>query len=120
MIDALAHPSLWRRTVTWLAFIGLLSNVVLPAATVIAVGSVGVGICSAASTGTSPGKAVPGLLVHHCALCAALTALPYGPQAGAPVSVVFIERVRPQLYAISLVASFRHGRVQARAPPIAA
>jgi hypothetical protein len=117
MPDATAPLSLWRRAVTWLAFAGLLSNIALPAATLMAVGSVGFSICSAASAGAPPGKTKSGLLVHHCALCAAPTALSSGPPPGALLWDAFAEEIRPQLYTISLAIFFRHGRVQARAPP---
>jgi hypothetical protein len=120
MIDTIAHLSLWRRAVTWLAFAGLLSNFALPAAISMAVGSVGFSICTATSPGDLPGKTKPNVRGHHCALCAAPAAVLPGPNPGAPLSHAFPKRTHPQPRTISLAASPRHGRVQARAPPFVA
>jgi hypothetical protein len=121
MTDTTAHTSLRRRAIAWLAFAGLLGNIVLPAAAfLVAVGPVGFGICSAASAGDLPGKAKPGLLIHHCALCAAPAALPHRPRPSTLSLDAPAEEAHLQLREISLAALFRHGRVQARAPPFVA
>ena len=120
MTDTIAHFSLWRRAVTWLAFAGLLTNFALPAAISMAAGSVGFAICRATSPDDLPGKTKPDVLIHHCALCAAPATLPPGPKPGGPLSDAFSERTHAQPRTISLAASSRHGRVQARAPPFVA
>ena len=121
MTDTIAYLSLRRRAIAWLAVAGLLSNFLLPAAAMsIAAGPVGFRICSAASIGDLPGKGKPGLLVHHCALCAVPAALPPGPQPDALITGPFAQRAHPLPRTISLALFFRHGRVQARAPPLVA
>jgi hypothetical protein len=121
MTDAIANLAIWRRALAWLAVAGLLSNSLLPVAAMsIAVGPVGFGICSAASAGSPLGKAKPGLLVHHCPLCAEAAALPPGPHPGALFSHALSNAAHSQPRAISLATLFRHGRVQARAPPFVA
>jgi hypothetical protein len=121
MTDAIADLSSWRRSIAWLAVAGLLINFLLPAAAMsIAVGPAGFGICSAASAGGLPGKTKPGLLIHHCPLCAEPAALLAGPQSRALLSGVFTEGAHPPPVTTSPPSLFRHGRVQARAPPFAA
>jgi hypothetical protein len=106
----------------WLAFVALLGNVLLPAALSIIVlkevgRSVPGGICGQ-WPGDVPGKAKPGLLVQHCPLCTVPVApLPRSPDFAIPREVASESQPRP-LRNIS-VASIRHGRIQARAPPSA-
>jgi hypothetical protein len=121
MTDTIAHFSLWRRAVVWLAVAGLLGDIALPAAAIsIAVGSAGLGICKAASAGDLPGKAKPGLLVHYCSLCAAPATLPHRPPPSSLAPNASAEEAHLQLGTVSLVALLRHGPVQARAPPLVA
>ena len=77
MMKVAPHRRL-RARFAWLALFALLSNAVLPTVLVAAVGglnpaydSLRLGLCRASPDGESPGKAKPGLSVHHCALCAA-------------------------------------------------
>jgi hypothetical protein len=120
MTEAVLPFSLRRRAVAWLAVAGLLSNFLLPAAMSAGGGAVGFSICSTGSGGDPSGKAKPGFLVHHCALCAVPAALPVRPQPDYPVPAEIAAAIPPQLRAITLSASLRHGHVQARAPPDAA
>ena len=113
----ISHFSLPRRAIAWLTVMGLLSNFLLPGALSMAAGAGGFSICSAASAGGPSGKAKPGILAHHCALCAEPTALPFGHGPGILPSTVSVERPHLRLRGILLAAADRHGRVQARAPP---
>jgi hypothetical protein len=128
MTDTMAHPSCHnlhrvrplRAAITWLAFVALLNNVLFPATISIAVGAVTLSLCSARADPDLPGKAKPNLIVRHCALCAAPAALPPRPRAGLPLPSEVVKGIHPQLRVIALIASFRRGPVQARAPPIVA
>jgi hypothetical protein len=113
---------------TWLALFALLSNAALPAVLVAAVGglnpaydSLRLGLCRASPNGDSPGKAKPGLLVHHCALC---TAAPDVLSPGGSAAVA--RRPMPALAALALRRTtavgdgLRNYRTQPRAPPAAA
>jgi hypothetical protein len=111
----------------WLALFALLSNAGLPAVVVAAVGglnpaydSLRLGLCGASSGGDSPGKAKPGLSVHHCALCTAADILSPGGSAAV---------ARPPMVAVAAIAlrrttalgdRWRNYRTQPRAPPAAA
>jgi hypothetical protein len=111
-----------RAGATWLAFVALLGNVLLPAALSIIVlkepghGIPGVGLCGH-WLGDAPGKTKPGLLVQHCPLCAVPAApLPRPPGFAVPGEVA--DQSQLQLRATLSVAPIRHGRMQARAPPL--
>ena len=117
-----------RARFAWLALFALLSNAVLPTVLVAAVGglnpaydSLRLGLCRASPDGESPGKAKPGLSVHHCALCtAAPDILPPGGSAAV---------ARPPMVAVAAFAlrrttalgdRWRNYRTQPRAPPATA
>jgi Protein of unknown function (DUF2946) len=120
MTEAVLPTSLRRQAVAWLAVVGLLSNFLLPAAMSVAAGRVGFSICSTRSAGDPSGKAKPGLLVHHCALCSVPAALPLRPPPAHYVPAEIAAANPPQPGVITLSALPRHGHVQARAPPDAA
>jgi hypothetical protein len=113
-----------RATATWLAFVALLSNLVLPSALSIIVhlsepgrDTPSAGLCSG-WRGDTPGKTKPGLLVQHCPLCTVpVASLPRPPSFGVPGAIADKGQMLPP--AIVLVASIRHGGMQARAPPSA-
>jgi hypothetical protein len=106
----------------WLAFLALLGNIMLPAAVSIAFSLAEpgrylyrAGLCGG-SPGDVPGKAKPVLLVQHCPLCTLPTAaLPRPPAVTVPAEAA--EQHQFQLRAAPTIASVRHGRMQARAPP---
>jgi hypothetical protein len=107
---------------TWLAFVALLGNVLLPVALSIIVlkepggGIPGVGICGHWPA-DAPGKTKPGLVVHHCPLCTVpLAPLPRSPRFAVPGEVAAGSRPQQPLTTVS-VAPVRRGRMQARAPP---
>ena len=113
-----------RATATWLAFVALLGNALLPAAYSIFVpkepgrGISRVGLCGQ-WPGDAPDKAKPGLLVQHCPLCSLPAAsLPRPPTILGPGDVAGESQL--QLLTTVLLAPIRHGRMQARAPPSAA
>jgi hypothetical protein len=124
MIKVISHRRFGARF-TWLALFALLSNSALPAVLVVAVGglnpaydSLRLGLCRASSDGDSPGKAKPGLPVHHCALC---TAAPDILSPGGSAAVA-----RPPMAALAAFAlrrttalgnGWRNYRTQPRAPP---
>ena len=124
------HPPPRRRgraVVAWLALAALLGNVLLPAGLSIALDLLGEGIgpvkstlCSAAAASDLPGKAKPGLLVHHCALCNVPTAQLQRPRAGFVLPRETVAAVHRLLRTASPTAPFRQGPVQARAPPAVA
>jgi hypothetical protein len=116
-------PSNGRRRAgaTWLAFVALLGNMLLPAAlSILVLKEPGrdiprVGLCGH-WPGDAPGKAKPGLLVQHCPLCTAPAApLPRPPNIVVPGEVAVESRLRRST-TVSVVP-IRHGRMQARAPP---
>lgn len=118
----------FRARFAWLALFALLSNALLPAVVVAAVGglnpaydSLRLGLCRASPDGDSPGKAKPGLSVHHCALC---TAAPDILSPGGSAAVA-----RPPMVAVAAFAlrrttalgdRWRNYRTQPRAPPATA
>ena len=113
-----------RAGATWLAFLALLGNALLPAALSILVlkepgrDIPGVGLCGVGPS-DAPGKTKSGLLVQHCPLCTEPAApLPQPPSIATPGLIA--DESRPQLLTTLSVAPIRHGRVQARAPPSAA
>jgi hypothetical protein len=115
----------WRPTATWLAFVALLSYVVLPSALSIVVGlaepgrdTPSVGLCSGGRGDAPPGKTKPGLLVQHCALCTVPVATMPRPQ-GFAIPGEIADNAQLQLPATVSVVSIRHGGMQARAPPAA-
>ena len=127
MIKVISHRRFGARF-AWLALFALLSNAGLPAVLVAAVeglnpayDSLRLGLCRASPNGDSPGKAKPGLPVHHCALC---TAAPDGlsPEGSAAVAR------QPMVALAALVVRrttalgdrWRNYRTQPRAPPAAA
>ena len=115
----------FRARFAWLALFALLSNAGLPAIVVAAVGglnpahdSLRLGLCRASPDGDIPGKAKPGLSVHHCALC---TAVPDILSPGGSAAVA-----RPPMAALAAFAlrrttalgnGWRNYRTQPRAPP---
>jgi hypothetical protein len=110
-----------RARATWLAFLALLGNILLPAALSIIVlkepgrDIPGVGLCGH-WPGDAPGKAKPGLLVQHCPLCTVPAApLPRPPSIVVPGKLA--DESRLQLLRTVSVAPIRHSRMQARAPP---
>jgi|SRR5271167_2692631 len=110
-----------RAGATWLAFVALLGNILLPAALSIFVleepgrDIPGAGLCGH-WPGDAPGKAKPGLLVQHCPLCTVPAApLPMLPSIVVPGEVA--DESRLQFLTTISVAPIRHGRMQARAPP---
>lgn len=111
-----------RAASTWLAFVALLGNILLPAALSIIVlkepgrDIPGVGICGQ-WPGDGPGKTKPALVVQHCPLCTLpLAPLPRSPAFAVPGEVADESRP-PQPLTTVPVAPIRHGRMQARAPP---
>src|SRR3984893_11696300 len=110
---------------TWLALIALLSNAALPAVLVAAVGrsspaydSLRLGLCRASPDGDSPGKAKPGLLVHHCALCtAAPDILSPGGSAAATILIIAADEPFARSRTMALGDGLRNYRTQPRAPP---
>jgi hypothetical protein len=111
-----------RAAATWLAFVALLGNVLLPTALSIIVlkesgrDLPGVGICGQ-WPGDAPGKVKPGLVVQHCPLCTVpLAPPPRSPGFAVPGEVADESRPPQPLTTVS-VAPIRHGRMQARAPP---
>src|SRR2546429_9734285 len=107
-----------RAGATWLAFVALLGNVLLPAALSIILlkepgrYAPGVPLCGN-WPGNAPGKAKPGLFVQHCPLCTVPVApLPRSPGFAVPGEVAAESQPRP-LTTVS-VAPIRHGRMQAR------
>ena len=124
MMKVAPHRRL-RARFAWLALFALLSNAVLPTVLVAAVGglnpaydSLRLGLCRASPDGESPGKAKPGLSVHHCALCAAAPDIlsPGGSAAVArpPMVALAAPAVRRTM---ALGARWRDYRTQPRAPP---
>lgn len=110
-----------RAGATWLAFVALLGNVLLPAALSIIIlkepgrAIPGVGLCGGWPS-DAPGKAKPGLLVQHCPLCTVPAApLPRPPSIVVPGKLA--DESRLQLLRTVSVAPIRHSRMQARAPP---
>jgi hypothetical protein len=103
----------------------LLLNLLLPAGLSIGIalvgdrGAAGSSVCGTAGARDDPGKANPALFVHHCAVCAVPPALP-PLRAGARAYAVRIAEVAYPAVRPGLTPSpFRHGPVQARAPPLA-
>lgn len=118
-----------RAIVCWAACAALLINaLLLPATLSVAIGlraarggAAGLNLCHATSARDLPGKANPAPLVHHCPLCMLQSGLPALPAPTAAHKLTQIadsgyQRTAPVLPA----APFRHGPVQARAPPIPA
>jgi hypothetical protein len=110
-----------RARATWLAFLALLGNILLPAAlSIIVLKELGRDIPSVSLCGQwpgdAPGKAKPGLLVQHCPLCTVPAApLPRPPSIVVPGKLA--DESRLQLLRTVSVAPIRHSRMQARAPP---
>jgi hypothetical protein len=114
----------FRAAATWLAFVALLGNALLPAAFSIVVlkepgrGISRVGLCGQ-WPGDAPDKTKTGLLVQHCPLCSLPAAsLPRPLTILGPGDVAGESQL--QILTTVLVAPIRHGRMQARAPPSAA
>ncbi|MBV8507050.1 MAG: hypothetical protein JOZ11_14740 [Alphaproteobacteria bacterium] len=110
-----------RAGATWLAFLALLGNVLLPAALSVFVlkepgrDIPGVSLCGH-WPGDPSGKAKHGLLVQHCPLCTVPAApLPRSPGFAVPGQVADKSQPLP-LTTVSL-APMRHTRMRARAPP---
>ena len=106
----------------WVALVALLGNILLPATLSIIVLKApgrdipGVGLCGQWH-GDTPGKAKPGLLVQHCPLCA-MPAAPLPRPPSITGSGKIADQRQPQLSTTVSVAPIRHGRMQARAPPV--
>jgi hypothetical protein len=110
--------------VAWLAFLGLLGNFLLPAALSVAVGlldsgrgAVGSSLCSATAGSELPHKGKSALLVHHCALCTTPAASQLRRHVNFLLAHELGDMAYPPLGTTSLVARFRQGAAQARAPP---
>jgi len=102
-------------------------NVLLPTALSVGIGSLGLkqdtissSLCSAEPGRDLPPKGKPALLVHHCALCTVPAALPPRRPLGIAYEVRMADAGYPRIQPVLAPTSFRHGRVQARAPPNAA
>lgn len=112
----------WRAAATWLACVALLGKFVLPAVLSIIFGltepgrdTSRVGLCGG-PPGDASGKTKPAPLAQHCPLCTApVSPLPRPPGIANPGEVA--DRGQLQLRTTLTVASIRHGRMQARAPP---
>ncbi len=112
----------------WLALVALLSNSVLPAVLAVGVAAQSadhdafrLGFCSTAPGRDLPEKGRPKLLVHHCALCAAVPdMLPPGRPPTVAIPFVVIGDLTPPRRATTLDFLFRNYRTQPRAPPTAA
>jgi hypothetical protein len=107
-----------RAGATWLAFVALLGNILLPAALSIFVlkePGRDTSLCGQ-WPGDASGKAKPGLLVQHCPLCTVpAVPLPRPPRIMVPGQVA--DESHLQRLTTASVAPIRHGRAQARAPP---
>jgi hypothetical protein len=102
-------------------------NMLLPPALSAAIGlldpnrdTIGSSLCGAESGRDLPDKGKPALLVHHCALCPAPVTLPPRWPPGIAYEIQIADAGYPRIQPASAPTPFRHGRVQARAPPIAA
>jgi hypothetical protein len=117
----------WVRVMTcWLACVTLLLNVLLPTALSVGIGLlhperdiVGSSLCSAMAGRDFPGKAKPGLLVHHCTLCSVPAAPLLLRDGGVAHQVQIAETAYPVVRPALAPAPFWHGPAQARAPPVA-
>jgi hypothetical protein len=110
----------WRVAATWLSFLTLIANSLLPAALSIFVGLIEPShdtLCGGWSGDTS-GKAKPGLPVQHCPLCT-VAAAPLPPAPGLSPPLEAAEGELLQRRAAHALATIRRGPVQARAPPAA-
>jgi hypothetical protein len=112
-----------RAGATWLAFLALLGNALLPAALSIFVleeprrDIPGAGLCGQLP-GDASGKTKPRLLVQHCPLCTVPVApMPRSPGFAVPCEVA--DESQPQPLTTVSVAPTRHSRMQPRAPPSA-
>jgi hypothetical protein len=110
----------WRVAATWLSFVTLIGNSLLPAGLSIFVGLIEPSrdtLCGGWSRDTS-GKAKPELPVQHCPLCTvAAASLPPAPGLSPPFEAAEGELLQPR--AADALARMRRGPVQARAPPAA-
>ena len=110
-----------RAAATWLAFLALLGNMLLPAVLSIVIpkepgrDTPRAGLCGQLP-GDAPGKIKPGLLVQHCPLCAIPAAPPPSPP-GFVVPGELGDESRLQFLTTISVPSILHGGMQARAPP---
>ena len=133
LVDRMTHPPLdkpdriarshgrRRGAATWLAFVALLGNILLPAALSIFVlkePGRDTPLCGPWQ-GDAQGKAKPGLLAQHCPLCT-VPAAPLAPPPSIVVPGKIADQSQLQLLTTLSVAPIRHGRMQARAPPSAA
>jgi hypothetical protein len=110
-----------RAAVCWAAFAALVLNVLLP----VVIGllqvegdTVSASLCSATPHGELPGKAPPGLLVHHCALCTVPVGLPPQRPPGIAHEIRMADASYPHSRPVVPPIASRHGQIQARAPPI--
>jgi len=112
----------------WLAVFVLLSNAVLPTVLVIGLagqspgrGDLRLDLCSTSPGGDAPGKAKPGLLLHHCALCiAASDVLPPERRPAVALPFVVLVEAYPPGRSTALWDRWRNYRTQPRAPPATA
>jgi hypothetical protein len=116
-----------RAAFCWVALVALLVNVLLPTALSAGIGllganrdTIGSSLCGAEPGRDLPGKGKPALLVHHCALCKAPATLPLRRPPGIAYEIQIADAGYPRIQPVSAPTPFRHGRVQARAPPVAA
>jgi Protein of unknown function (DUF2946) len=119
----------WRGRFAWLAIVALLSNALLPSAFAVGIGSldsnsngiVWLGFCGAIPHRDAPARSKPGLIVHHCALCAAAQHVLLPPRHAIPlVALASVDDAFLPPRVREPNALFRNYRAQPRAPPTAA
>jgi hypothetical protein len=116
-----------RAAFCWVALVALLVNVLLPTALSAGIGllsanhdTIGSSLCSSEPGRDLPAKGKPALLAHHCALCTVQAALPLRRPAGMADQIQMADAGYLPIQQVLAPTPFRHGRVQARAPPITA
>jgi len=110
-------------TVCWIAVTALLADLLLPVVASIGLAgerdSVVASRCGAAAERDHAGKANPGVAIHHCALCT-LPGAPSLRAGGASFAGGIAESAYPAVRPGLAFSPYRHGPLQARAPPVAA
>jgi hypothetical protein len=116
-----------RAAMCWVACVALLLDVLLRAALSVGVGlldprpdTINPGLCSSEPSRNLPVQGKPVLLAHHCALCTVPATLPPRRAPAIAYETRIADAGYPRVQPTSAPTPFRHGRVQARAPPIAA
>jgi hypothetical protein len=115
----------WRARFAWIAIVAVLSNALLPSAFAVGTGRLGtdnsdvrLGFCNAIPGRDAPAKTRPSLIVHHCALCAAVAdLLPPWRSAGLTSPSVSVSEAFAPRRIMTPSASSRHSQAQPRAPP---